>query len=373
VQKLDALAGIFHLAVHARDDKAIWGEHVDAESDRPAGRPFWRELETRKVGSKVVRSYALCVPLLPRPPRPPRHIVIELKLTVGGLTLRLRTIPNDAKHRKRRRTGRGSIDQYRKHRKGLRRLHRRLEEPFSTVPLVSDDDQLRALVALRCMQQEYHAEAALEVLRGYAGMLRVPAHILDDVLSRVVCNFVSGPPGGLPAYIRNMKRVVLAEEADADAERRNRPKDSHEAQEGDVPDESPLRRRRSSEHVNLYRGEKLFSVSETAHKLRVSRRTVYDWIKRGVLSPAKKKEPLRIAQQELERARELSVAKPRTFYRIVMRERGCTFEAARKWVGRRRAKGLSDRDILVPAGAGRSPTPRVSGIFLGDEARRRSP
>ena len=344
VQKPNAIAGVFDLAFDARDDKALWDVHeIGAKSGWRRGTSFRRELETREVGSQVARLYAFCVPLRSRQDR---HIIIELKLIVGRLTLRFSPIRNDARNgkRKRRRTRLGTSRQYRKHRKGLRRLHRDLEEPFSDVPLVWDDDELRALVALRCIQQGYHADAALEELRSYARKLRVPVRVVDDVLGRVVEHFVSGPPGGLPAHIWAMKRAVLARDAELRAGTEELLEDA------ELRADTVLKARRKSRKLILHAGGKLFTVLEAARALRVSRRTLYHWLQHGIIAHAEKA-PYQIAQKEVERVRERIKAKPGTLYRRLMELWGCSYDAARVRVARRRAKGVPNRKIIEEAGA----------------------
>jgi excisionase family DNA binding protein len=212
----------------------------------------------------------------------------------------------------------------RKHRKGLRSLYRRFNEPFFAVPLSPDDAELRALVALRCMQQDYHADAARAELVVYARRcgVRDVENVVDDVLREVVQNFVSGPPGGgLRKYIQAITRAVRGQAA---------------ADLAGVTDRS-----------RRY----LLTVPEAARELGVSRRALYNWIGRGIVVPAKKRTPYRIARAEIERARERVAAKPGTLYRRVMELRGFGYDAARKWVGRRRAKGVPEREIIEDAGA----------------------
>ncbi len=73
----------------------------------------------------------------------------------------------------------------------MRWVHRYFDAPPSAVLLVPNDAELRALVALRCMQQDYRADAAREELRSYGLKLRVPKSVLDDVLQDVVDKFLS--------------------------------------------------------------------------------------------------------------------------------------------------------------------------------------
>ncbi len=140
---------------------------------------------------------------------------------------------------------------------------------------------------------------------------------MNDVLNRVVERFVFAVAGGLPKYVRVVKKAVLAEDWT-----RTAPKGSRE----------------------------LLTVSEAAREQGLSRRTLYQWIESGILVPAEKT-PYRIGRKEVERIRERITAKPRTIYGLVMKLRGCSYDAARVWVGRRRSKGLTDREIIEEADA----------------------
>jgi len=162
VQKPNTLAAIFDLAVEARADHALWeSEHEGgAESWWRGMKSVWREVETRKVGSEVARFYAFCRLLTARPGRPGRYLILKLKLIVGRLELRFSPVPQ-SKRKRRKGLQSGRIRALnRKNWSRLRSAHRLFKAPYSAVPLVRDDAELRALLALRCMQQNYHADAA---------------------------------------------------------------------------------------------------------------------------------------------------------------------------------------------------------------------
>jgi hypothetical protein len=184
------------------------------------------------------------------------------------------------------------------------------------VLLVPDDTELRALVALRCFQQDYCAEAAFQELSGYASSVGVPELVMDDVLSRLAERFVTvHRPYALTNYVGVLKRALLAQEAEA-----------------------------SRKPVGLApRG--LMTVPEAALECGVPRRTVYHLIKTGVL-PVVERRPYRVAVDDLERVQR---DVPGTVYRAVMKLRGCSYDAARNWVQRRRAKDLADDEIIIEA------------------------
>ena len=321
MRKPNALTAIFDLAVEARDDDALWEpvQQSGTKSGLLGTKSVWLEVGTREVGSEVGRFYAFHRPF--RYP-PGRHIVIALKLIVGRLTLKFSRVQHRSKpQRQKRPRSRRLTALNRKNWRRLRQAYQHFKSPPSDVPLMRDDAELRALLALRCMQQNYHADAARKELRDYARKLGVPDKddMMNDVLNRLVELFVFGVAGGLPKYIRAIKTAVLAE--DAEVRPRNAPKG---------------------------RGE-LLTVSEAALELGLSRRTVYQWIQQGIVVPAQKS-PYRIAMKEVERVRE-RMAKPGTLYRIVMNRRGCSYDVARLWVGRRLAKGAAVRKIIEEAAA----------------------
>jgi hypothetical protein len=72
-------------------------------------------------------------------------VTIDLKLTLGALTLRLNRPV--------------AADLTRARAKQLRTAYRIFGDRFSEVTLVPDDAELRALVALRCVQQGYREAA----------------------------------------------------------------------------------------------------------------------------------------------------------------------------------------------------------------------
>lgn len=355
MQKANALADIFDLAVEARADHALWESEHKGGADPwwRSMKSVWREVETRQIGSEEARMDAFCVPLRSRPGL---YIIIELKLIGEGIELRFRPVPH-RRHRKRlrasnlgkplaRRTRKRSPRlraMYRKHRRELRAMHRYFEVPFTVVPLVPDDAELRALVAMRCMQQDYHADAARNELRGYARKMEIPdvRDVIDDVLNRVVQYFVSSEPGDLGSHIKSLKRVVLAEEAEAHARRAAEDAVAHgrAAEEAAVRGSTAPKARESFPKPH----ESLLTVWEAARKLGVSRRTLYHWIQHGIIVLADKY-PYLIAPGEVQRVRDAKLV-----YRVVRYLRQCSYDAARVWVGRRRTKGLTDREIIEEA------------------------
>lgn len=370
--KPNALAVIFDLAIEARDNRERWETeyHSDIKSGDVAMKPWWQEVQRREVGGEVARLEAFCVPLRARPGR---HIIIQLKLIVGGLTLpfsrvapRRREKPGklvlpkaayrsaealkearrqllfyDEVRRQRARAAakaeaaRATLKTpswVRKRERKLRKARRWLQRFYgidTPLPLVPDDRELRALVALRCLQQNCYTAAALSELRGY--LRKIGVSTVDDVkngvLSRVVEYFVSGPPDALRRHIKVMNRAVLAEEFHVGRATQKRA------------------------------GAPLQTVLEAAEDLQVSPRTVYRWLESGTIVPVERTMGLnrvRIALREVERVRDARIAK--LVYRGVMGLRDCSYDAARMWVLRRRAKGVPDREIVQEARAFRQPS-----------------
>ena len=102
-----------------------------------------------------------------RPGVRPVYVTIAVRLKMEGLTIEFRRVNPS-----------GFVG--REHRTGLRGLHKRLDAPFSVVPLVEDDAEFQALVALRCVQQNHRAHDAYEVLKGYAPELVNRTGIVGD-------------------------------------------------------------------------------------------------------------------------------------------------------------------------------------------------
>jgi excisionase family DNA binding protein len=276
--------------------------------------------------------------------------VIELHLS-GKPELRLSRVEKRPRKRRAFKRSRQASADLRRHWKELRAFRKRHEELPNTVSLVWNDAELRALVALRCAQQGYRADVALAELREYALGLGVPDQSIDDVLTRVMQGLVAfSTPGGLPRYIRLVKRAVLAEEADESAGVKEFDEERFEVERGDERDgQSDHRVRRKRLAIGI-KGSEPLRVSQAARFLGVSRRTVYYWIETGKLTAAGgKSSSLRIEREEIERVGKLTQLRPGDLYNFVMDHRERGYDAARMWVRRRRLKGLSDRQILEEA------------------------
>ncbi|MEE8493505.1 MAG: hypothetical protein V3S25_05625 [Nitrospirales bacterium] len=202
--------------------------------------------------------------------------------------------------------------------KSVRDFRREHDWPLSEIPLVRHDDaQLRALVALRCLQQEYETVSAERALRAYLQRLGVPERnrwgerFLDEMLDRVVAGFLFPWPDGLPSYVAKSKKWIRADQA-----RQARA----EATNGSV------------------------SVHEFARLAGRSPSSVYRLIRSGDLKPVSAN-PYRLDPADADRL----PLRPGVLYRAVMELRGGKYEANRMWVKRRRDEALSDREILVMA------------------------
>ena len=87
-------------------------------------------------------------------------------------------------------------------------------------------------------------------------------------------------------------------------------------------------------------GSRTTTVAEASRECRLPRRTLYHWITTGELSADRG----RVSVGDVVRIRS---SRPGTIYRQVMKIRNCGYDAARMWVHRRRAKGLSDDEITA--------------------------
>jgi hypothetical protein len=211
--------------------------------------------------------------------------------------------------------------------------------PRSQVPLVRDNAQLRAALALRCAQQGYRAEEAMQELRRYGRQRGIKEYtpwgdrVLDDVLSQTLMNVEELRPHGLPKYLRKVAKATLARLA----EQRTLP------------------------------GELLTAI-EAASELSVSRRTIYNWSEQGVLNPAGTN-PLMFRWADVVRCRDRRATRLGLIYRLVMERRGVGYHTARAWAKRRLERGMSSKAILEEAdelgagGAEKKP---------GDKARHQS-
>ena len=361
VQKPNILAPLYQFALAVRDDDALWLDPVAGSEDPvPQGnrKSQWREIGTREIGGEVGRIYAFRVALRHRPGV---HITIEVRLTVGSLRLTFSRLPDRRRgdwppaRRVLSRTPRASPSTAtrafnRKHWKRLRSLHRRFDAPPSAVLLVPDDAELRALVALRCVQQEYRADAAWEELRSYGLKSEVPKSVLDDVLQDVVDKFVSvRRPQALTKYVGLIKRSFLARDREAALARDAEAALAREEAALALEETALARDRKAHAHTAPRAHGGLLTVPEAARECGVPRRTVYQWIKRGVLSAAEKA-PYRVAREEVERVHS---EVPGTAYKAVMKLRDCGYDNARMWVRRRKGQGLSIPEIIKEAAESR--------------------
>ncbi|MEX2527043.1 MAG: helix-turn-helix domain-containing protein [Gemmatimonadota bacterium] len=171
------------------------------------------------------------------------------------------------------------------------------------------DAELRAIVALRCVQAEYQPDAALEALRSYACSVGVSGRYASDAVHHAVMQLATFTPGALPAYLRKMGKVRAGEDTPA----------------------------RSTD-------PNLFTVLDAAAELGVTPRTVYRWINSGHIEPADT-EPYLFERAELERLQ----ADRRPVIKAIKSIRMCSYGTARKWVWRRRKGGLSDDEIIQEA------------------------
>jgi excisionase family DNA binding protein len=90
----------------------------------------------------------------------------------------------------------------------------------------------------------------------------------------------------------------------------------------------------------------LLTINDASADLGVTPRTVYRWLKDRTLEPASRR-PYLISVTEVERF--LETNRPWTVYKAVMKLRGCSRDAARNWVQRRRAKDFADVEIIIQA------------------------
>jgi hypothetical protein len=326
VQKANALHDLQVLAIELRDNEALWLDPVVAHEERVtrgAGKSRWEEIGTRDIGGEEA---LICSFRKPMRGQPGVHATLELRLTLGGLVLTFSRLsdpvrgnsspPRVLRRRPRPSPSTRSLAFNRRQWSALRSLRRRLGAPPSGVLLVPDDAELRALVALRCVQQDHYAGSALRELRGYALALGVPDTVMDDVLGRVVERFVTvHRPRALQKYVGDITWTLQAKKREA-----------------------KLLTGGSA------RGE-MMTVPEAAHLYGVPRRTMYHWVRTGVLAAAES-QPYRVAADDL--ARVLKEV-PGVTYRKVMELRECNYDAARMWVRRRLDKGISFSEIIKEA------------------------
>jgi excisionase family DNA binding protein len=298
------LEAIGEIAIAVRDDDTFWSDTVvntDDARESPS-QAYWKAIDTPEIAGAAGRLWAFRKPLITQPGV---AVTIEIKLVVGDLKLRFSRVPLCS----------GVV--LREARRGLRAIHKRYGVQPTNVPLVQDDSELGALVALRCVQQTCYGGAAHQVLRRYVRESAVPDGVVDDVLSRVVENFVSTyRSGALRKYTRLLGRAMLA--AEAAALQRTTPRT---------------------------RGD-LLTINDASADLGVTPRTVYRWLKDRTLEPASRR-PYLISVTEVERF--LETNRPWTVYKAVMKLRGCSPDAARNWVQRRRAKDFADDEIIIEA------------------------
>jgi hypothetical protein len=211
--------------------------------------------------------------------------------------------------------------------------------PRSQVPLVRDNSELRAALALRCAQQGYRAEEAMQELRRYGRQRGIKEYtqwddpVLDEVLSQTVMNVEELRPHGLPRYLRIVAKATLA---------------------GLAEQRTPL--------------GGLLTAIEAASELNVSRRTIYNWSEQGALNPAETN-PLMFRWADVDRCRDRRATRLGLIYRLVMERRGVGYHTARAWAKRRLERGMSlkvileEADKLGAAGAEKKP---------GEKARQQS-
>lgn len=223
---------------------------------------------------------------------------------------------------------------------------------LSQVPLTKNEGELRALIALRCVQQGYCRDGAWLELEAYARRLRVAwdrdsnlaATIRFEAVEGVIRWGVDYAPGGLATHVRCLARFVQSERwtrgagereeiVEQEWERRN-----EERKRGRIPASAKIPEARDP-----------LTVGEFATLAGCPRRTVYSWIERGLLKPADKN-PFRLSRKDLDLARNLVKRKPGALYRAVQQRRGCRYDAARMYVHRR--KGMEKEEILREAAMG---------------------
>ncbi len=196
------------------------------------------------------------------------------------------------------------------------------------VPLVKDDAQLRALLALRCVQQDYRADAARDEVRRYAQKVGVHGSLLDHVTDEAIRCFLAALPNGLPSYLKESARYQGLATWTKDAS---------------------LKFAEAGGRVPVPAGERAWTVSLLALELRVSRETIYYWIKQGTARPLEQR-PYRFSHEEVERLKKWRIQSKRALYTIIMGRMGVTYDAARMRVCRRVKAGATFKQILEEIG-----------------------
>ncbi len=90
------------------------------------------------------------------------------------------------------------------------------------------------------------------------------------------------------------------------------------------------------------------TINEAVRVCGVKKSTLHHWINRGWVEVVMR-DPIMVERAQVERARDRW--RPGDTYRLVMERRGCSYVAARMWVGRQRDKGLGLTEILEKVGA----------------------
>lgn len=196
------------------------------------------------------------------------------------------------------------------------------------VPLEKDDAQLRALLALRCAQQGYRADAARDEVRRYAQKVGVHGSLLDHVTDEAIRCFLVAVPDGLPRYLKESARYQGLATWTKDAS---------------------LKFAEAGGRVPVPAGERPWTVLDLALELRVSREAIYYWIKQGIARPLEQRR-YRFSQEEVERLKKWRNKPKSILYKIIMKRMGVTYDAARMRVCRRVKAGATFKQILEEIG-----------------------
>lgn len=157
------------------------------------------------------------------PSLPPKYAAHAVAMRPGTWPLALDLLPGptwwvEGRWLEERSNRENSEQLGKKERKRQRSWRQEDRWPPSQVPLVKDEAQLRALIALRCFQQRCGGEEMLTELRRYVALV-LKVHpdeqeepdnlaLLWNVANQVVQYAVDYPPNGLPAHIRAVARAV---------------------------------------------------------------------------------------------------------------------------------------------------------------------
>lgn len=218
------------------------------------------------------------------------------------------------------------------------------------LPLIADEGELDAIVGLRCLQQRHESaeEQAHQALSRHVEdelRKRLPGpadpHVVAEVIEDLAGfnagrpRFPIAKPGALGAYAQRRYRALLSRHRGAGLDP-TAPTASGSPSVVSVPEAagivsaSRLRARGRGGDRRARRGTDNLEPS-----------TIYRWIREGRLEPVSRR-PTRVRLDEVERLALDLVG-------VVMELRRCSYDAARVWVSRRRAKGMGEVDILLQA------------------------